>query len=197
MPAVIDPDEFPLLGEPLPVEFANSLYLAAGRTIDFLATVTLTKTWFDLAATGIDMPNTVRRADAESIRELRNTIHAILGDLAAGRTAAADTVDVLNQYAARAPWFLRLGWDDAHEPEATRQHTVGGIDALLGRIATETIDLVTGPTRLLLRQCNGPGCAMLFVKNHHRRRWCHQSCGHRARQANYYRRKKILIAHRT
>jgi predicted RNA-binding Zn ribbon-like protein len=31
---------------------------------------------------------------------------------------------------------------------------------------------------------------MLFVKAHHRRQWCHESCGHRARQATYYRRTR-------
>jgi predicted RNA-binding Zn ribbon-like protein len=31
---------------------------------------------------------------------------------------------------------------------------------------------------------------MLYLQRHRNRRWCHHSCGHRARQAAYYRRMR-------
>jgi predicted RNA-binding Zn ribbon-like protein len=191
--STIDPDDFPLIGEPLPVEFANSLYLAEGESIDFLATSGLMRMWFDLAIADAMLPEKVRRADLDSIRELRNAVHVVLRGLANGRNPTPDGLVVLNRYSARSPQFLRVVWHDG-APAVTVEHTGSALDALLARIANETIDLVGGPTRLLLRQCSGPSCAMLFVKNHHKRRWCHQSCGHRSRQARYYRRKTALIS---
>jgi predicted RNA-binding Zn ribbon-like protein len=192
MPVAFDPDDFPIIGEPLPVEFANSLYAAGPHTIDFLASPDMIRQWFALAAPDVEVPGTIRRADADSIREMRDAIHAIVTALAIGSNPAVESVAVLNRYASRAPWFLRLGRDDIGRPVAIPRRTAKPIDALLGRIANDTIELVAGPSRIQLRQCNGPGCAMLFVKVHHKRRWCHQCCGHRARQAGYYRRRRAL-----
>jgi predicted RNA-binding Zn ribbon-like protein len=190
--STIDRDDFPLIGEPLPVEFANSLYLGEGDSIDFLATSGLTRMWFDLAIAGATFPEKVHRANLDAIRELRNAVHLVLRGLANDRNPAPDDLDVMNRYSARSPQFLRVTWRDG-APAVTVERTGTALDALLARIANETIDLVGGPKRLLLRQCSGPGCSMLFVQNHHKRRWCHQSCGHRSRQARYYRRKTALI----
>jgi len=193
MSNAFDPDEYPIIGEPLPVEFANTLYSAGGQTIDFLTSPEAIRQWFTLAASHVDLPTDVRQSDADSVRDLRNTIHALLVTLAGGRTPDAGSTAILNRYAAKGPWFLQLNVGSA---TVTRRHAVKAIDALLGRIANDTIDLVAGPSRVLLRQCSGPGCEMLFVKNHHKRRWCHQSCGHRARQAEYYRRKRAVVGAR-
>jgi predicted RNA-binding Zn ribbon-like protein len=192
----IEPDEFPLIGEPLPVEFANSLYVSEGEEIDFLATPKLIQMWFQLAGANAGLPTRIRRADGDAVRELRDAVRSVLSDLADTTTPADREVLVLNRYAGRAPWSVQLNWNDGR-PTVSEQRTCTAIDAALGRIASQTIALVGGPTRLLLRRCNGPGCPMLFVKDHHKRRWCHHSCGHRARQASYYRRKKAVAAHRT
>ncbi|MEP7111801.1 MAG: ABATE domain-containing protein [Ilumatobacteraceae bacterium] len=189
----IDLDDFPLIGEPLPIEFANSLYLAEGETIDFLATSSLMRTWFDLAIADTRFPEKIRRTEADAIRELRNGVHLVLRGLANGRNPTVEGLEILNRYAARSPQFLRVTWPD-RAPAVTVGRTGNAVDGLLGRIATETIVLIAGPSRSQLRQCGGPGCAMLFVKNHHKRRWCHRSCGHRSRQASYYRRKTALIS---
>ena len=183
-----DPDELPLIGEPFPVEFANSLYITADGSIDFLATPDLIKLWFEAVDTDVTVP-TIRRADAAAIRELRDAVHSLLRAVATGTPPAPAAVAILNRYAAKAPWFLHLACShDGHLAVIERRHG-RAIDVFLGQIANETIQLLDGSAKLL-RRCNGPGCAMLFIKNHHKRRWCHQSCGHRARQAEYYRRQK-------
>jgi predicted RNA-binding Zn ribbon-like protein len=195
LPADMDPDDFPIIGEPLPVEFANSLYFAGEQVIDFLATPDLITTWFALAAAGVDATDAVRPTGAESIRNLRDAVRTLLTDLALDRGPNDDAVATINLAASRAPCHRRLGCGAFGQLEMTRQYSGDAVDALLGRIANETVDLVTGPSRILLRRCTGPGCAMLFVKNHHKRRWCHESCGHRARQARYYRRRKSITPH--
>ncbi len=186
----IDVDEMPILGEPLPVELANTLYVSGGSTVDFLGSPELIRTWFAVAFPSAELPSQLRRADADAIRDLRDAINRLLRGHIDGRHPLADDVVALNNAAAAAPSFLRLDWSEPTEPTATCHHRGNAIDATLGRIAAETIALVTGHERVLLRRCNGPGCTMLFVKAHHKRQWCHESCGHRARQASYYRRTR-------
>ncbi|MFF5229693.1 CGNR zinc finger domain-containing protein [Dactylosporangium sp. NPDC000521] len=38
-------------------------------------------------------------------------------------------------------------------------------------------------------RCESPACCLFFVQHHPRRRYCHESCAHRDRQARYYRRR--------
>jgi predicted RNA-binding Zn ribbon-like protein len=57
---------------------------------------------------------------------------------------------------------------------------------VLGALAHDLMDVLANPARLLV--CANDDCSMLFVQHHHRRRWCHDGCGHRHRQAAYYRR---------
>jgi predicted RNA-binding Zn ribbon-like protein len=66
--------------------------------------------------------------------------------------------------------------------------TATGDTALLGDLATACIELLTDDRARLLRRCEGPDCCLFFVQHHPRRRYCHESCAHRDRQARYYRR---------
>ena len=108
----VDPEEFPLIGEPLPVEFANSLYESEGVAIDFLATPRLAQMWFELAATDASLPTRLRRVDSDAIRELRNVIRHVFCDLANDIVPSASAVSVLNRYAARGPWSVQLDVGD-------------------------------------------------------------------------------------
>jgi predicted RNA-binding Zn ribbon-like protein len=61
-------------------------------------------------------------------------------------------------------------------------------ERLCAGLATGCIELLTGADRQGLRRCEGPGCSLLFVQQHGRRRFCHESCSHRDRQQRYARR---------
>jgi predicted RNA-binding Zn ribbon-like protein len=61
--------------------------------------------------------------------------------------------------------------------------------ATLAAVATEAIDLLTGPDAQLLRACHAPGCVIYFVKDHSRREWCSTACGNRVRAARHYSRR--------
>lgn len=174
--------EYPVLGtEPLPVELANTIY-GHVDPIDFLATPDLVTGWF--AAVGTP----VGPAAAVPVRELRDCIRAVL--LAAIDGAAPDpvAVETVNRYAAAAPSARQLDWSTGR-PVSHRVDATAGLTALLGRVADATIALVVG-RGADLRRCPGPDCGLLFVRDHPRRRWCHASCGHRDRQARYYRRQR-------
>lgn len=185
---VIGADDLPLLDEPLPVELANSWYTGEGGVVfDFLGTPDLVRLWFGTAsvASGFVLPSPLEEADVAEIRGLRDAIRAVLEALATGSPLSGDALDVVNRNAARSPSVPRLRWP----ADVGRMFAGTPLDVLLGRLATAAIDFVVGGSVGRLRRCAGLGCGMFYVQEHHRRRWCHDSCGHRARQARYYRRK--------
>ncbi|MFI6502853.1 CGNR zinc finger domain-containing protein [Nonomuraea typhae] len=173
--------EFPILGtEPLVVELANTLY----GDEDFFRHAEWIDAWFALLVPGHGRMG----HHAGRVRALRDGVRSLLSAAAGGGAPAPDAVELINAFAAAAPAYLRLSWPAGQAPAARWIDTTGGGTAALGRLATCCVELLAGPDAANLRRCEGPGCSLLFVKNHPRRRWCHPSCGHRDRQARYYRR---------
>ena len=185
-------DDLPLIGEPAPVELANSLYGDGDERVDFLGTPALVRLWLDHARLPVAFPARLGRADAERLRQLRDATRRLVDQAIAGVPPSPDAVAVLNGAARRAPravqlavapagtgaGALRMGWASA----------AWGADAALGALAHDAIALLGGADATRLRRCAAPDCAMAFVQHHRRRRWCHDSCGHRVRQAAYHRR---------
>jgi predicted RNA-binding Zn ribbon-like protein len=69
---------------------------------------------------------------------------------------------------------------------------IGGALAL---IACETIELLSGPERQLIRECAAaPACSLLYLDRSRgrRRRWCQmERCGSRAKMAKYRKRRGV------
>jgi predicted RNA-binding Zn ribbon-like protein len=181
-------EDLPLIGEPLAVELANTLYGDGRDRIDFLATPRLITRWFTHAEAAPRLPARLARHDVELLRDLRDATHTLIGRTVDRLPPPPAAVEALNRHAARAPRTLRLDLAGGGLRIGSSS-TVRGIDAVLGLLAHEAITLLGGPDAARLRRCDHPDCTMAFVQQHRRRRWCHPSCGHRTRQASYYRRK--------
>lgn len=163
--------DFPILGtEPLAVELANTLH---GE--DFLRSRAWVALWFTRVG---EAP-----VDAGPARTLRDSVHRLFTAAVEGGTPDRADIVVVNSFVT--PTRLELDWSGAG-PVARHRETASGGAAVLGRIAACAVELLAGPD--VLRRCTAPGCSMFFVRDHPRRRWCHPSCGHRDRQARYYRR---------
>ncbi|WP_433162381.1 CGNR zinc finger domain-containing protein [Kribbella sp. CA-247076] len=178
--------EYPLLGtEPLVVEFANTWY--DDGAVDYLATPELVRGWFqaygDLHTVDVDR---VPARDATRVRELRDHIHRVLSAVADGEHPGPDAIAALNDCAALAYSSVQLSWPTGGQPAAATDSATSGTTRLLAALASEAIELAAGERRI--GRCEGPGCRMLFVRMHGRRRFCHASCSQRGRQARYYRR---------
>ncbi|GAA1299771.1 hypothetical protein Psi02_63240 [Planotetraspora silvatica] len=187
---IMDGPDFPILGtEPIAVEFANTRYGIGDERIDFLGTARWIEEWFTLVSARHGLPPSDEGlgGDEARVRALRDAVHNVLSAAIDGQVPETGAVDRVNTAAAAAPTHPRLDWT-AGSPTAHRLDTTGGSTAVLGRIATCCIDLVTRPHSSILRRCGSPDCSLMFVQNHSRRRYCHPSCAHRDRQARYYRR---------
>jgi len=175
----VDDVELPILGtEPLVVEFANTLY----GTEDFLGTAELAVHWF--TATGT---RAVR--DTAAARALRDSVHALFTATVTAATPPAAAIARVNAAAAAAPTSPQLIRQPTGAFVAGSATTATGDTALLGELATACIALLTGDRARLLRRCEGADCRLFFMQHHPRRRYCHESCAHRDRQARYYRRR--------
>jgi predicted RNA-binding Zn ribbon-like protein len=189
--ADLDTGGAPLLGEPLPVELANTRYAVRGVPHEGLAEPEHLAAWLRDIAPRLAGPLSeaallaVDTADLAAAHDLRECIAALLRAAMTDTAPAADVPTRLNAYTRAAPHWRELTW-----PTASTRTEAAPITAVLAELASATIDLVTGPDRAELRPCHGPGCVLHFVKNNPRREWCSAGCGNRARVARHYQRTK-------
>ncbi|WP_199551043.1 ABATE domain-containing protein [Streptomyces sp. N35] len=137
------------------------------------------KMW--LGATGLDVPD-VSQTDLEDAVGLREAIYRIGSAIAAGGKPRPKDVRALNSSAAaghakavmdrgRAAWQLT--------------GTTPVRDAL-GVLATDAIRILGGPDRTRVKNCEGPGCAGLFLDTSRAgtRRWCSMNtCGNKVKKS--------------
>lgn len=175
----------PVLGEPLPIELANTTYAVRGHLQDGLADVDALVWWLDQVRPHlpgeVDL-DAVDDGDLRAARELRDCVRALASAAVASTRPAAADLDTLNRHVRVGRRWRELRWDT--EPAAEPYGTGPSVAAILSAIAQEAVDLFTGPADL--RACQGPGCVLFYVKDHHRRGWCSAGCGNRARAARHY-----------
>ena len=179
--------------EPLPVRLMNTIWADRHGIHDALTTRDHLSEWFRMVGLGTE-PIAAGGADLNTARGLRDALRRLAVLLTEDSRPAATVTDDLgaavrqvNSVASAAPGHrLRLGdgvlvRDTAPSGRSAR--------AALAAVATEAIDLLTGPDAQLLRACYAPGCVIYFVKDHPRREWCSTTCGNRARAARHYARR--------
>ncbi|MDF5759327.1 ABATE domain-containing protein [Spongiactinospora sp. TRM90649] len=178
----------PMLGEPLPVELANTSYAVRGRAREGLATTGDLDAWLETVRPRFPRSDPFPAASEEdltSARDLRDTIRALVRSAVGGERPAPAVVEALNAHVRGAARWKELTWDG--DAPAVRACGTGPAVALaLAAIAEQAVELFTGPRLADLRACHAPGCVLFFVKDHHRREWCSAGCGNRARAARHY-----------
>ncbi|MEM9692260.1 MAG: CGNR zinc finger domain-containing protein [Myxococcota bacterium] len=177
----MDPGDLPLLGEALAVELTNTQYGEGETAFDFLGE----PAWADVWLRAMDRP----AVGYDELLALRDATHAAVGALIAGVEPRKEVVRTLSALAQRGAPQRHFRWrDDGPCIATTRRGPMS--DRRLGALATEVVEWLCTDETGALRRCDALDCTMVFVKQHHRRRWCHPSCGHRMRQAAYYRRQR-------
>ena len=189
-------DDLPLLGEPVPVELANSLYGEGHGRVDFLGTPELAGLWLAHARLPVPFPERPTAGEVRRLRELRDAVRRLVDAAIDGAPPPPEAVAAVNRTVRRAPPAAQLAAHGDAQPTGVgwAYGTYGtgrgrGVDAALGALAHAAVMLLGTATGRRLRRCRAPGCGLAFVQHHGRRRWCHDSCGHRVRQAAYERRR--------
>lgn len=184
---------FPLIGEPLAVDLANTLLEREEGREDLLATPERLLAWceaegerlgvLDAAGLGRRLPEFLM---------LRGAIRELFRGQLDGERSSERAVEEINAASARVPRFRELRWETEDRRSGLRAQTrdLGGevADIALARIARSAIELAGDPGREFLRSCPAPGCPLIFCAENRRRRWCSNACGNRVRVARHYRR---------
>ncbi|MGE0218053.1 CGNR zinc finger domain-containing protein [Mycolicibacterium sp.] len=180
----------PLLGERVSLELANTLFMVRGRPTEGLTRPQQLADWLRLMGFVLD-DDEVTDDDVARAHRLRDAIRTIAGALVcedgAGGGADADPVAVLNEHAGTPARWHELALTP--QPHVVVRSAGRPVDAALGAIAADAVDLFGGPDRAQLRICGSPSCILYFVGNG-RREWCSNRCGNRARAARHYAKTK-------
>jgi len=125
----------------------------------------------------------------EQARALRDAIYEVAKLAGVGVPTAADVAQI-NRWAARPALAPQLGANGRHVSWVAEEL----VEASLGTLARDAVDLLSGPLAHRVRECAADDCALLFVDTSPpgRRRWCSMDgCGNRAKTAAYRRRHPV------
>jgi predicted RNA-binding Zn ribbon-like protein len=182
---------FPLGGEPLAVDLADTLITTTDPPTDLLADAARARQFWRLQAGRL--PTGARLPTLQATRALRGAIRSVLEARMAGQPPPRDAVSAINAAAAAAPTSPQLVVSGAAFAREERWQASAADDgaAVLSSVARSAIEVLTGNAASRLRRCANPTCSMLFVADSPRRQWCTPNiCGNRARVARHYRRSR-------
>lgn len=173
-----------LTGEPLALDLVNTRAHTPEGDVDHLETADGLAAWLSRQAERLTArPGDVTGEWVEAVRRLRAHVEAAL--TSPGEPPAA-AVAAINEAARRAPAHLALG-----PTGVVTRRDAPPLDRLLAELAEAAITLLGSPDVSKIKACEAPGCRMLFLPAHPRRRWCSPDlCGNRVRVARHYQRTR-------
>ncbi|NMM44260.1 4-hydroxybenzoyl-CoA reductase [Rhodospirillaceae bacterium KN72] len=139
--------------------------------------------WFRTVAR-YPIPEPLSAHDLSVVLGLRNALCRVADTVFAGRVPAAEDIDVVNRYAAIQASPPQLAKDG--RTLTSNQGTT--LEAALGEIARDAVDLLAGPELEKMKRCASDDCSVLFVDRSRpgKRRWCSMSrCGNQSKKRKY------------
>jgi predicted RNA-binding Zn ribbon-like protein len=158
---------FPLVGEPLAVDLANTTVRLRGRDVDLIADDAGLADWLDLH------PH-IGAVDGDEVRALRDSIREVFSAAIETRSADHEAVLSVNRAAHRSTAAI------ASTPDGPVVEWLGGGLAVIARSAVEVV--AAGR----VRGCANDDCVLVFAHGDERRKFCDtKTCANRARQARH------------
>lgn len=180
----------PLLGEPLLVELANTVYVDPLDTIDVFEHRAWISAWFSQAACARELvlPARMTEEQANELRRLRDAVRAVLTAADGDGQVPSESVDAINDMVRRSSAAVVIDWRPGDRPRAVVETSGGSFGLLLAHLAARCVEFATGPDLTQVRRCGRPDCHLFFQQRHHRRRYCNSRCANADRQSRYYQR---------
>lgn len=179
------PEPWSWLGEPLAVDFANTVRRRGRDYTELLETGADLRAWAQREADRVpDPPLGTAEARLADVRALRDAIFALLYATALGEPVAPGIERQVNAALAAVPLIpqLRDG-----EVELVAPPDADPVDELLARAAASALELLPSPS---LGYCDAPSCGQFFMRGRSDQRWCGPACGTRTRVARHARRHR-------
>jgi predicted RNA-binding Zn ribbon-like protein len=181
---------FPLGGEPLAVDLADTVVTVVDAPADLLADSAASQRFWALQ--GPRLPDGWESPSLSATRELRDAIRQLLDAAQVGARLDSRALDVVNRASAGASTTPEAVLGTAGLTQGDRWHAAEPAALPLAAAARSAIEILTDAVSVeRLRRCANPGCSMLFLNGDARRQWCTPNiCGNRARVARHYHRHR-------
>ena len=179
------PERWSWLGEPLAVDFANTVRRRGGDYTELLGSGADLRAWAEHESSRVPDPSEYA-ADTrlDEVRELRDAIFALLLAAARREQSPLGIEKRVNAALAAVPLVpqLRDGTVELVAPPGADP-----LDELLARTAISAVELLASPA---LAYCDAPSCGQFFMRSRRDQRWCGPACGTRTRVARHAMRKR-------
>lgn len=172
------------LGQPLALDFANTVRRDGSRYRELLRTGTDVADWAERQhdrVPRVDARDAARRLD--EIQTVRDDVFAVLAAAAAHRPFEPQAVDRLNRRARRSPVIGQLN-DRPGAAQRSLTTPAPPLDELLARVVDAAIE-IAGRAHPDLAFCDAPSCGQFFIRHRTNQQWCGPACGTRARVARH------------
>jgi predicted RNA-binding Zn ribbon-like protein len=190
-------DRFQFVGGHLALDFVNTVGFRAdaARKTDRLQRAEDVYRWArqaglpDLPALGAG--TRLSAAALRRIRAVRELLFGVFHALANGQPIPTEALGQIGNALHECLARKRLAVDGADVRWVWRANA-RATDYLLAPVLGASVDLLTSPSRGLVRQCADAHCGWLFLdrSNARTRRWCSMAdCGNRNKVRNFYRRE--------
>jgi predicted RNA-binding Zn ribbon-like protein len=176
----VPPERWSWLGEPLAVDFANTVRRRGGDYTELLTSGADLRAWAEHEAQRVPDPSEhAAETRLDEVRALRDAIFALLLAAAQHRPAPPGIERQVNAALAAVPLIPRLrdGTVELVAPSAADP-----VDELLARTAMSALELLASPA---LAYCDAPSCGQFFMRSRRDQRWCGPACGTRTRVARH------------
>ena len=158
---------FPLVGEPLAVDLANTAIRLRGRDVDLIADDAGLNAWLGLH------PH-LGAVDGDEVRALRDAIREVFRAAIESRSASLDATLAINGAAHRCVATL------SSTSDGPVVEWGGGGLSVIARSAVEVVAAAG------VRGCANHDCVLVFANGDERRKFCDtKTCANRARQARH------------
>jgi predicted RNA-binding Zn ribbon-like protein len=176
----VPPERWSWLGEPLAIDFANTVRRRGGDYTELLGSGADLRAWAQHEASRVPAPSELGSdARLPEVRELRDAIFALLLAAARREPPRSGIEKQVNAALAAVPLVPQLRDGTV---ELVAPHGADPLDELLARTAMSALELLPSPA---LAYCDAPSCGQFFMRNRRDQRWCGPACGTRTRVARH------------
>jgi predicted RNA-binding Zn ribbon-like protein len=175
----VTPARWSWLGEPLAIDFANTVRRRGETYEELLRTPDDLAEWAERQRGRIPALPAISETRLAEVRALRDAVFATLRAAAEGERAPADAERALNAALREVPLIPRL---EAGAVVAMPLRAADPLDELGARACTSALEMIR---RDDLALCDSPGCGQFFLRHRSDQRWCGSACGVRARVARH------------
>jgi predicted RNA-binding Zn ribbon-like protein len=173
----VTPERWSWLGEPLAVDFANTVRRRGLEYEELLETPADLVSWASREYLRLAEHEVEGRL--EHARAFRDAVFAILLAATRREPAPPGTERALNAALAAVPLVPQLRDGTV---ELTAPGSPPALDELLTRVAASTLELLPDAR---LAFCDAPSCGQFFMRHRTDQRWCGPACGTRVRVARH------------